>query len=161
MSNETKIRQLIMSSIQRAVQESIGAALVLVLFAIALSQSEAGSARYFGCLIIMVGTGFITGVVWSHALSFGMLRSHSPNDLVFWREAFAAQARLLRLAPLWFCAPICSGGLLFAAPAERWELIPFMVVALILAVVFAWLTKVNRAAADQLDQMGSQLKLEN
>jgi hypothetical protein len=87
-------------------QESVAALIVLIAFGAILSQSAVGSARYYGCLLILVGTGFIASVVWSYALSYRLLRSHQAGDAGFWREAFHAQARLLRLVPLWYCAPI-------------------------------------------------------
>ena len=54
-------------------------------------------------MIILVGTGFIAGVVWSNALSRRLLRSHAPSDPGFWREAFHAQAKMLRPVPFWYC----------------------------------------------------------
>lgn len=157
MNNEELIRKLIRGSIQRAIQESVGAVLVLIAFAFILAYSEIGSRRYYGCLIILVGTGFIAGVVWSYALSYSLLRSHAPSDTGFWREAFHAQSRLLRLVPLWYCAPICSGAILFAAPSSPSELPPFLFVAAVFVSVFALCTVLNRRGADKLDEMASQL----
>ncbi len=108
-------------------------------------------------MIILVGTGFIAGVVWSYALSYQLLRSHSPDDVGFWREAFHAQAKLLRLVPLWYCAPLCTGALLFAAPTSPTELLPFLLVAAIFATVFAGITILNRTAANTFDEMALQL----
>ena len=59
MNNEELIRKLIKGSIQRAIQESVAVVLVLVAFATILASSEIGSPRYYGCLIILVGAGFI------------------------------------------------------------------------------------------------------
>jgi len=157
MNNEELIRKLIKSSIQRAIQEGAAAAFVLIAFAAILAHSEVGSSRYYGCLIILVGTGFIAGVVWSYALSYQLLRSHAPNDVGYWREAFHAQAKLLRLVPLWYCAPICAGGILFAAPTSPAELIPFLIVASVAAAVFAGATVLNRAGANKIDEMATQL----
>lgn len=157
MNNDELIRELIRASIQRAIQESAAAVFVLVAFAAILAHSEVGSARYYGCLIILIGTGFISGVVWSYALSYQLLRSHSPSDVGFWREAFHAQVKLLRLVPLWYCTPICAGGILFAAPTSPVELIPFLIVASVIAAVFAFCTFLNRLVADKIDEMASQL----
>ena len=157
MDNEELIRKLIKSSIRRAIQESVAAVFVLIAFAAILAYSEVGSPRYYGCLIILVGTGFIAGVVWSYALSYQLLRSYSSNDVGFWREAFHAQAKLLRLVPLWYCAPICAGGILFAAPTSPAEVIPFLMIASVLAAVFALCTVVNRRGAGKIDEMASQL----
>lgn len=157
MSNEELIRKLIQGSIQRAVQESVAAAVVLVAFASILAHSEVGSPRYFGCLIILVSAGFITGVVWSHALSYQLLRSHAPGDIGFWREAFQAQAKLLRLVPLWYAAPICIGVVIFSAPTSPTELIPFSIAAAICAAVFAFVTMLNRRVADKIDESALQL----
>jgi hypothetical protein len=151
MNNEAVIRKLIRGSIQRAIQESVAALIVLVAFGAILPRSEVGSARYYGCLLILVGTGFIAGVVWSYALSYGLLRSHPAADAGFWREAFQAQARLLRLVPLWYCAPMGVGLILFIAPTAVEEFVPFLIVASIFIVVFAGVTWLNRTAAVCLD----------
>lgn len=157
MNNEELIRQLIKGSIQRAVQESVAGVIVLIAFAAMLTHSEVGSPRYYGCLIILVGTGFIAGVVWSYALSYQLLRSHSATDVGFWREAFHAQAKLLRFVPLWYNAPICAGGILFVAPTSTAELAPFFTIASMFAAVFAGITVLNRYSANKIDEMASQL----
>jgi len=151
MNNEAVIRKLIRGSIQRAIQESVAALIVLIAFGAILTQSAVGSARYYGCLLILVGTGFIAGVVWSYALSYQLLRSHPAGDAGFWREAFHAQARLLRLVPLWYCAPIGVGCILFIAPTAVEEFVPFLMVAGIFIVVFAGVIWLNRRAAVCID----------
>ncbi len=157
MSNEELIRKLIRGSIQRAIQESAAAVFVLLAFGAILANSAVGSPRYYGCLIILVGAGFIAGVVWSHALSYQLLRSHSSNDVGFWREAFHAQSRLLRFVPLWYGAPICAGGIVFAAPTSPAEWIPFTIVASVFVFVFALCTVLNRREANKIDEMASEL----
>lgn len=157
MNSEDLIRTLIKDSIQRAVQESVAAVIVLLAFGAILAHSEAGSPTYYGCLIILVGSGFIAGVVWSYALSYHLLRSHAPSDVGFWREAFRAQARLLRLVPLWYCAPLCTGGILVVAPASAFDFIPFLIVASVFVAVFAGITVLNRTAAKRIDEMATQL----
>lgn len=157
MNNEALVRNLIRGSLQRAVQESIGALIVLIAFGALLPHCEVGSARYFGCLLILVGTGFIAGVVWSQALSYRLLRSHPAGDVGFWREAFRAQAGLLRLVPLWYCAPLCVGALLFVAPTSGWEFIPFLMVASIILLVFAGVIWINRRASLCLEESAKLL----
>jgi hypothetical protein len=157
MNNEAAIRKLVRGSIQRAIQESFAALLVLIAFGLLLPGSAVGSVRYCGCLLIIVGTGFIAGVVWSYALSYQLLRSHPASDVGFWREAFHAQARLLRLVPLWYCAPIGVGGILFVAPKASWELLPFLMVTALFGLVFAGVIWVNRRAAACIDAQALQL----
>ena len=157
MNNEELIRNLIRGSIQRAIQESVAAVFVLIAFAASLIGSEVGSPRYFGCLIILVGTGFIAGVVWSYALSYHLLRSHSASDVGFWREAFHSQAKLLRLVPLWYCAPIGAGGVLFVAPTMAGDFVPFLIIAAVFAIVFAGITWLNRMAAIKIDDAATEL----
>jgi hypothetical protein len=155
MNDEKLIRRLIRGSIQRAIQESIAAVIVLVVFANILFGSVVGGARYYGCLIILVATGFIVGVVWSHALSYRLLRSHPVSDAGFWREAFHAQARLLRLLPLWYCAPVGIGAIFFvvpiAVPTAVVQILPLLLVASIFLVVFGSVIWLNRKAAACLD----------
>jgi len=157
MNNEELIRRLIKGSIQRAIQESAAAVIVLLAFGAILAHNEAGSPKYYGCLIILVGTGFIAGVVWSHALSYQLLGSHAPSDVGFWREAFRVQARLLRLVPLWYCAPLCAGGILVVAPTSAFDFMPFLIVASAFVAVFAGITVLNRTAANRIDEMATQL----
>jgi len=151
MNNEAAVRKLIRGSIQRAIQESVAAVIVLIVFGAILSRSTVGSPSYYGCLLILVGTGFIAGVVWSYALSYRLLRSHPAGDVDFWREAFHAQARLLRLAPLWYCAPLGVGGILFITPTAVAEPVPFLIFAGIFVVFFAGVAWLNRRAAACID----------
>lgn len=157
MNNEDLIRKLIKGSIQRAIQESAAALFVLIAFGAILQHSNVGSPRYYGCLLILVGTGFIAGVVWSYALSYQMLRTHSASDASFWREAFYSQAKLLRLVPLWYCAPICAGGILFVAPTAPGGFLIFLIMTAVVVLVFAGVTWINRRAAAQIDNQALQL----
>jgi hypothetical protein len=159
MNNDTLIRGLIKGSIQRAVQESAAAVVVLVAFAAILMNCEVGSAKYYGCLVILVGTGFIAGVVWSYALSYQLLRSHTATDVGFWREAFYAQAKLLRLVPLWYCAPFFVGSILVAAPTAPGDFGEFLIVAAIFALIVAGITWLNRRAATKIDDAATQLTM--
>ncbi|MBT4863625.1 MAG: hypothetical protein HON53_00705 [Planctomycetaceae bacterium] len=156
MNNEELIRNLIKGTIQRAITESVVAVFLLIGFVASLAQSEVGSPRYYGCLIILVAIGFIAGVVWSYALSYQLLRSHSASDVGFWREAFHAQAKLLRLAPLWYCAPLFAGGILFAAPTTTGDVVPYLIVAAF-AIVFAVIAWLNRTVAIKIDDAAAQL----
>lgn len=157
MNNETLIRCLIRSSIQRAVTESVAALVVLIAFLRILLQSEVGSPQYFGCLLILVSTGFITGVVWSFSLSFQLLQSHPPTDVSFWREAFRAQARLLRCAPFWYCMPLCLGSLLFITPTIPTETMLSFILGTVFVSVFVGMSWLNRWVALQIEQSGRQL----
>jgi cytochrome c biogenesis protein CcdA len=157
MSNETLIRQLIRGSIQRAIQESVAAVFVILFFGALLPYQAAGSPRFFGCLLILMGTAFILGVVWSFVLSSRLLRTHDASDTSFWRAAFHSQARLLRLAPVWYCAPIFAGCMLFAAPTAAWEAVPYLLLTLVFLAVFGAVAWLNRRAAAQLDQLALQL----
>ncbi len=147
MNNEPAVRNLIRGSIQRAIQESVAALIVFIAFGAILSRTEAGSPRFFGCLLILAGGGFIMGVVWSHVLSYRLLQYHPADDAGFWREAFHAQARLLRMVPYWYCGPLGVGALLFSAPTSAWEIVPFLMVAGIFVVILAVVIWLNRRAA--------------
>ena len=157
MNNEAVIRKLIRGSIHRAIQESVGALIVWIAFGAILSRSAVGSTRYYGCLLILVGAGFIAGVVWSHALSYRLLRSHPADDTGFWREAFQAQARLLRLVPIWYCAPLGVGLILFVAPTRTEELIPFTIAVFIFGMVLTWVAWLNRRASFCIDESAKAL----
>ena len=151
MNKTELIEELIKGSIQRAIQESVAALLVIIAFAYYLQQAAVGSPMYYGCLVILIASGFITGVVWSFALSLRLLRVHPATDSAFWHEAFLAQARLLRLVPLWYLAPLCSGVLLFAAPSGPGEYWGFLVMLAIVVVLFGGITWLNRHAAAKIE----------
>jgi hypothetical protein len=157
MKKEQTIANLINATIHRAVRESIAGVLVILTFAYLLQHALPGTARYYGCLLILVSTPFVLGVIWSHSLSYRLLRTHSASDSAFWQEAFTAQARLLRSVPLWYLAPLCSGMLLVflsAAPGH------FTYVAgniLVVAALFGGVTWLNRAAAAKIEQSAATL----
>jgi hypothetical protein len=146
------IQKLIKNTIQRAMQESLAALIVIGAFGSFLHQAAVGSAEYYGCLIIMIGAGFIAGVLWSFALSYRLLRVHPATDTGFWQEAFQAQARLLRLVPLWYLAPLCTGLLLYAAPSKPEEMGYFTQTLAEVALLFAGITWLNRHAAAKIEQ---------
>ncbi len=142
------IQKLIKNTIRRAVQESV----VIAVFASSLQQAVVGSAAYYGSLIILIGSGFIAGVLWSFALSYRLLRVHPETDTGFWQEAFQTQARLLRMVPLWYLAPLCTGVLLFTAPEKPGEIGYFMSMLGTVAVLFAGITWLNRHAAAKIEE---------
>jgi hypothetical protein len=154
--NPRTIEKLIKGTIHRAVRETAAGVIVIFFFTRLLQQSVPGEARYYGCLLALVSTSFVLGVIWSYTLSYRLLRTHPATDIGFWREAFAAQARLLRLVPLWYLAPLCSGMLLVFASAPG----PFGSVAtriLLLGALFAAVTWLNRAAAGKLEESAATL----
>lgn len=157
MSNEDRIRRLIRGSIQRAIQESLAGLFVLAAFTGILLQSEVGSPQYFACLLVLVAIGFIGGVVWSYALSFRLLRSHPASDLGFWSEAFAAQAKLLRWVPAWYCGPIFTAAILFCMPIATYEIVPFLMLLALFAAMFVFVVWLNRNAARQIEQDAASL----
>jgi hypothetical protein len=148
MNRHELIEKLIRDTIHRAARESIACVIVIVAFSFQLAIAVPGSARFFGTLLILIGTGFIAGVLWSFTLSYRLLRIHPASDSLFWQEAFRAQAQLLRLVPLWYCAPICTGVVLTVPGEFPIILIGFATVGL----VFGGVTWLNRYAAAQLDE---------
>jgi len=157
MKTEQTIANLIKATIHRAVRESIAGVLVILAFAYLLQQALPGTARYYGSLLILVSTPFVLGVIWSHTLSYHLLRTHSASDSAFWQEAFTAQVRLLRSVPLWYLAPLCSGMLLVfvsAAPGH------FTYVAgniVVVAALFGGVTWLNRASAAKIEESAATL----
>ena len=151
MDKAELIEKLIQGSIRRAVQESVAVVIILVAFTHILQHVTGGSPRYYGCLVILVAAGFIVGVLWAHLLSRRLLRVHPATDIAFWHGAFLAQARLLRLVPLWYLAPLCTGMLFFAAPTGAEGSGFFLSMLAVVAVLFAGGTWLNRRAAGQIE----------
>jgi hypothetical protein len=151
MNNAELIQKLIKGTLQRAVQESVAAIIVIIAFAYYLQQATVGSAAYYGCLVVLVGSGFIAGVIWSFTLSYRLLRVHPATDSVFWQEAFLTQARLLRLVPLWYLAPICTGILLCSAPTGPGEYAGFLISLGVVVMLFGGITWLNRHTAAKIE----------
>ena len=156
MNTQQTIANLIKSTIHRAIRESAAGVLVIFAFTYSLQHSVPNTARYYGCLLVLVSAAFVLGVIWSHTLSYHLLRTHPANDSAFWREAFVAQAHLLRLVPLWYLAPLCSGILLvFASAPGQFSSVVMRIV--LLGAVFAGVTLLNRTAANKLDENAATL----
>jgi transcriptional regulator with XRE-family HTH domain len=145
------VQKLTKDTVQRAYVETVAAFLVIVTFGYFLQEIQVGSANYYGCLLIMIGAGFIVGVIWTFTLSYRLLRPHPVSDSVFWHEAFMIQARLLRLVPLWYAAPICCGMLLMVVPSTQGEFPLFLGWAVVVSVLFALVTWLNRYAAAKIE----------
>ena len=156
MNTQQTIANLIKSTIHRAVRESVAGVLAVFAFTYLLQLSVADTARYYGCLLVLVSTSFVLGVIWSHTLSYHLLRTHPACDTSFWQEAFAAQARLLRLVPLWYLAPLCSGILLVFASAPG-DFASVTIRLCVLGALFSGVTWLNRTAAIKLDKNAATL----
>ena len=157
MNTQQTIANLIKSTIHRAIRESAAGVLVILAFTYSLQHSVPGTARYYGCLLVLVSAAFVLGVIWSYTLSYHLLRTHPANDSPFWREAFNAQARLLRLVPIWYLAPLWSGILLvFASAPGQFSSVVMRIV--LLGALSAGVTLLNRAAANKLEESAATLK---
>lgn len=157
MKKDQTIAKLIQATIHRAIRESVVGVLVILAFAYLLQHALPGTARYYGCLLILVSTPFVLGVIWSHTLSYRLLRTHSASDGSFWQEAFAAQARLLRSVPSWYLAPLCSGMLLVLASAASGHFARLVGNILVVAILFGGVTWLNRAAAVKIEESAATL----
>jgi hypothetical protein len=156
MDNEATIRNLIKGTIRRSTRETIAAIVVIAVFARELCTQHPGTAAYLGSILIIVAAGFIMGVLWSFTLGYNLLRTHPASDSSFWREAFLAQARLLRLVPLWYLAPFSVGMLLCVAPSSPAQYPAFLASLTVVAIGFAGLTWLNRAAAFQIESQAER-----
>jgi hypothetical protein len=157
MKTEQTIANLIKATIHRAVRESIAGVLVILAFAYFLQHALPGTVRYYGCLLVLVSTPFVLGVIWSHTLSYRSLRTHSASDSAFWQEAFTAQARLLRSVPLWYLAPLCSGMLLVFVSAASGHFTYVAGNILVVVALFGGVTWLNRAAATKIEESAATL----
>ena len=157
MKTEQTIANLIKATIHRAVRESIAGVLIILAFAYFLQHATPGTARYYGCLLVLVSTPFVLGVIWSHTLSYRLLRAHPAADSAFWQEAFSAQARLLRSVPLWYLAPLCSGMLLVFVSDAHGNFTFVATNILVVAALFGGVTWLNRAAAAKIEESAATL----
>lgn len=157
MQKQERIEQLAKNTFYRAIRESVAGVFVLIAFAYFLQHTLIGSAKYYGCLITLVSTGFILGVVWAFTISRCVVDRHPATDSVFWREAFETQAKLLRFVPLWYAAPLASGAILFITPTSANEFVFFLLKLAIVGVVFAGIIYLNKMAAEGLEAEAKEL----
>ena len=157
MANEVLVRDVIRATRRRAMVESAAAGLVAAVFAAKLLQSEPGSLRFYGCLVVIATACFIAGVVWRFALSDRLLREHPADDVAFWRRVLQNQSRLLRLVPLWYLSPLLVGLMLIAVPATPRNFGPFLIRLVSVAAVFAAIAWLNFWAARDLERKSSML----
>ena len=151
MQKQERIEKLAKDTSYRAVRESVACVFVLIASAYFLQHAPIGSAKYYGCLLTLVSTGFILGVVWAFTISRRVTQRHPATDSLFWREAFETQAKLLRFVPLWYAAPLTTGAILFIAPTSPDEFAFFLLKLAIFGVVFAGVTYINKMAAEELE----------
>ena len=157
MLKQERIEKLAKDTFHRAVRESVACVFVLIAFAYFLQRAPIGSAKYYGCLLTLVSTGFILGVVWAFTISHRVVDRHPVTNSLFWREAFETQARLLRFVPLWYAAPLTTGAVLFISPTSANEFAVFLLKLAVVGVVFAGVTYLNKMAAEGLEEEANQL----
>src|ERR1043166_334880 len=73
MNTQQTIANLIKSMIHRAIRESAAGVLVIFAFTYSLQHSVPNTARYYGCLLVLVSAAFVLGVIWSYTLSYHLL----------------------------------------------------------------------------------------
>lgn len=157
MQKQERIEKLAKDTFHRAVRESVACVFVLIAFAYFLQHAPIGSAKYYGCLVILVSTGFILGVVWAFTISRRVAQRHPATDSIFWREAFETQAKLLRFVPLWYAAPLTTGAILFIAPTSPDKFAFFLLELAIVGAVFVGVTYINKMAAEGLEAEANEL----
>jgi hypothetical protein len=151
MQRQERIEKLAKDTFHRSVRGSVACVFVLIAFGYFLQHAQIGSAKYYGCLLIMVSTGFILGVVWAFTISRRVAQRHPATDSLFWQEAFETQAKLLRFVPLWYATPLTTGAILFITPTSPEGFAFFPLRLAIVGVVFAVVTYLNKMAAERLE----------
>lgn len=156
MLTQERIDKLAKDTFRRAVRESIACVFVLITSSYFLQNVPTGSAKFYGCLLTLVSTGGILGVVWAFTMNQSIAQRHPASDSIYWREAFETQAKLLRFVPLWYAAPLTTGAILFIAPNSPDEFANFLWKLAITGIVFAVVTYLNKMAADGLESEANQ-----
>ena len=157
MQKQELIEKLAKDTFRRAVRETIACVFVLIAYVYFLQHASIGSAKYYGCLIVLVSTGFIIGVVWAFTISRQIAQTHTAEDSFYWREAFKTQAKLLRYVPLWYIAPMTTGIILFIAPTSTGKFSTFLLKLTIIGIICAGVTYLNKTGADQLEMQAQEM----
>jgi hypothetical protein len=152
MTREQLIRKMIKATKGRAFREVSACLLILVFFGSSLPHLKAGSARFDGCILLVAAAVLISVVTLKFTLSEKLLQRHPTDQTAYWNRAFLAQARLLRLVPLWYLTPVSAGILLFSVPAGPWNDAHMMTNLVLVVFLFAVLSWLNRTAAARIEE---------
>jgi len=151
--NKTKIiKELVRNTVRRAVRESIVGIAMMGFFAYQMQTTSPGTPQYYGTILIIGSLGFIMGILWSYVIGYRALRIHPETDSSFWSEAFLTQAKLLRTVPLWYLAPVLTGVLITALPADGAPYSTFLTMMVVCGLIFAVLTWLNLLAAHKIEE---------
>lgn len=134
------------STIKRRNQrEWLAGAFVVAVFALFAALSSSVAERLSAALVV-VSTAFVAAVLYRFGRS--TLDLSEPDTMLrdSLRRELHRQARLLRLAPLWYVLPLA--GSLVAFQAARGSFLSGIVLAIVLALGLTWL---NLRAAAHLD----------
>lgn len=155
MDRSELISNLIRGTFQRAVRESVVGIVLICLFGYQMQAIAPGTPKYYGTILIIASLGFIMGILWSYVIGYRALRVHPESDSSFWIEAFQTQSQLLRSAPLWYIAPLMTGIIITVLPTSERSWIPFMMMLVVIGGVSAFLTWLNRHAAQKLEEQAA------
>jgi len=162
----TEIEEFVRGIRRRNRREVIVALLLLLVFGLHALKSPVGSLAFWGHLLILLAILFIVGMMCSVASLRGDLRRHPANDFAFWRAEVLRQARLLRLVPLWYIAPLVPGLALALWPTVlhvcRWanpidnaiEVVGLLVIVAVLSVVW----RLNVRGSAELERKAERMK---
>ena len=162
----TEIEKFVCEIRRRNRREVVAALLLLPVFGLYAMNSPPGSLAFWGHVLIALGIFFVLGMMSLVASLKSELTQHPASDLAFWRDEMLRQARLLRLVPLWYIAPILPGltFVLWPTVLHVWkqtnpidnaiEAAALLIIVTILGAVW-WL---NSRASDQLKRKADQIR---
>jgi hypothetical protein len=152
MNKDDLIHKMIKNTGRRAIREIAACLFIILVFGCYLPHLSGRGARFYGCVLIVIAAVFIAGITWTFTLNEKLLRLHPVADLTYWHKVFLAQARLLRLVPLWYLTPLATGLVLFTVPTSTQHLPSFFANLIVVAILFGALAWLNRSAAVRIEK---------
>jgi hypothetical protein len=165
MDTDAQVEELIRVIRSRNRREIAVCVILLVVFGLLATRDPFGSLKFYGHVLFLLGTLFVTGALWFVASLRGELDSHPASDIDYWSAEMLRQARLLRWVPVWYLGPFVPGtalvvwSVVLQVWSKGWVPVMTVAVALILAaVVVGIIIRANLKAASKLALEASALR---
>ncbi|MFD2256150.1 hypothetical protein ACFSSA_05640 [Luteolibacter algae] len=155
--NQPDIPRFISNTRRRAIRESAVGVLLIGILAYEMRTIVPGTTQFYGTMITILSLAIIIGVLWSYVIDRTTLHLHPKTDVRFWRGAFLSQAKLLRLVPFWYLAPLLAGVVIRLLPSGTTTYWDFVISFIVCMMVFICLTWLNRRGAAKLEMQAQSL----
>lgn len=160
MDATDRVEQFVRTIRSRNRIEIIACLLPMILFGYFVVFVPLPSLMFWGLIALILGVVLMVCMVAFVASLRGDLTEHPADDIRHWRGEMLRQARLLRLAPLWYISPGIPGAVLVFWCASTWPYTLCAVLGGAIAASLGFVAWLNLRAAANLQQQADSLEQE-